>query len=92
MSLEVKPKKCFFNGGEDHAHQTPIRNMHWSTWGGPVARGRGTYFYNMGYKAPVTFRLERRRAWEDGVLNYTRIVGTIHDPDRGPIHFRNRLI
>lgn len=40
--------------------------------------GRGTYFYNSGYHAPVRFRLYRPRLWEEGVYAYTRIRGVLY--------------
>ena len=31
------------------------------------------------------------RAWEDGILTYTRLRGTLHDRSRGAIRVRSKL-
>lgn len=91
MRLLAKPRTCMFNGSKAHGYQVPIKNMRWRSWGGRVAVGRGTAFYNMGYRAPIRFRLYRRQGWDHGLLVYTRLRGTVYDRSRGAIRVRSQL-
>jgi hypothetical protein len=104
--LVIKPHRCFFEPYEGAAHyqQVPIKNIHWRSWGGREAVGRGTYFYNSGYHAPVRFRLYRPVRDHEGDYIYTRIRGVIGRGCTAPIdgrrwcdlpgrqqHFRSRI-
>jgi hypothetical protein len=42
-TLMAKPRACFFTpySGAAHYQQTPIRNIHWRSWGGREARRPG---------------------------------------------------
>jgi hypothetical protein len=90
--------------GAAHYQQVPIKNIHWRSWGGREAVGRGTYFYNSGYHAPVRFRLYRPVRDHEGDYIYTRIRGVIGRGCTAPIdgrrwcdlpgrqqHFRSRI-
>ena len=85
--LVIKPHKCFFAPTADAAHyqQVPIKNIHWRSWGGLEAVGKGTYFYNSGYHAPVRFRLYRPVRDYEGDYIYTRIRGVIGRGCTAPI-------
>ena len=80
-TLKAKPRACWFApyANAPHAAAVPIKNIHWRSWGGREAVGRGTFRANSGYHAPVRFRLYRPRLWEDGIYTYTRLRG-VTDP------------
>jgi hypothetical protein len=85
--LVIKPHRCFFEPYENasHAEQAPIKNIHWRSWGGRHAVGRGMYFYNSGYHAPVRFRLYRPVRDYEGDFIYTRLRGVIGRGCTAPI-------
>ena len=69
----IKPARCSFNGGEAHAAQTPLMNMRFRSWGGETACGRGTFFYNQGYRAKVRFCLIDREHYYGNTWSYDHI-------------------
>jgi hypothetical protein len=54
--------------GNDIAFVAAIR---WSGWGGPVARGHGTFHGNIDYTAPSTVVVSRPRRCSNGTRDYT---------------------
>jgi hypothetical protein len=89
-NYRIAPRQCMFVPYENasHAESTPIKSMHWHSWGGARAYGRGTYVYNSGYRAPVHFRAYRRTLDDEGDFIYTRLRGVIgrgcwDDTERG---------
>ena len=87
-----------------HYQQAPIKNIHWRSWGGRRAVGRGTFVYNMAYRAPIRFQLYRPIRDDEGDFIYTRLRGVtgrgsyldddgkrVREPARPPRHFRMRL-
>ena len=90
-ALVKKPRRCFWNGDEVHARQVPIRKMRWRSWGGKTACGRGTFFYNQGYRARARFCLYSLGQWEDGIWTYNRIRGVIYNPGH-PVRFRTSTL
>src|SRR3954466_14607239 len=77
--LEIKPHRCTFEPYANAAHyqQAPITNIHWRSWGGRHAVARGTYVYNMGYRAPIRFQLYWPVRDGEGDLVYTRLRGVL---------------
>jgi hypothetical protein len=58
VSIEFKPRSCVM-GGRHGYKQANIRKISWRSWGGRTTYGRGTLRANMGFRAPVRFRLYR---------------------------------
>jgi hypothetical protein len=68
------PPSCavhFANKPYDGDDIAPVGAIRWSGWGGPVARGRGTFHGNMDYRAPSTVVVSRPRRCANGTQNYT---------------------
>lgn len=74
----IKPRTCAFNGDEAHAFQAPLAWMHWRTWGGPTACGRGKYVYNQGLHIHARFCLYGRIRDSADILTYTKIRGVTY--------------
>jgi len=68
------PRSCavhFANKPFDGDNIAPLGAIRWSGWGGPVARGRGTFHGNMDYTAPSRVVVSRPRPCPNGTQNYT---------------------
>ena len=88
--VKFKPRNCTLKSGQYGYQQAPIRNIHWRSWGGASAYGRGTLIGNMGFRAPVRFKLYRSRYYEFGSYVYTRARGTTYSPYEGPIRWQDK--
>jgi hypothetical protein len=68
------PRSCalhFANKPYDGDDIAPVGAIQWSGWGGPVARGRGTFHGNMDSTTPSTVVVSRPRRCSNGTQNYT---------------------
>jgi len=57
----VMPRACTFFAGERSAGGVLVRRMKWKRWGGKTAKGRGTYYGNMGVRKSGAITLSGRR-------------------------------
>jgi hypothetical protein len=87
--LRVKPRNCTL-GGQFGYQQAPIRKIRWRSWGGRSSYGRGVLIVNMGFRAPVRFRLYWLDHHEEDFFVYRRARGTTFARD-GPIKWTMRL-
>ena len=89
-TTKIKPRSCNLASGRYGYQQLNVVKIHWRSWGGATAYGRGTVAENMGFRAPVRFKLHRSRPFEFGFNVYTRASGTTFSPYSGPIRWRNK--
>lgn len=82
LRYKTKPRHCTLSSGPYGYQQAPIRGIRWRSWGGASAYGRGVLRGNMGFRAPVRFKLYRPRYFEFGFYAYTRASGTTFAPDQ----------
>jgi hypothetical protein len=82
ITWKIEPRRCLFAPEDNaaHARTAPVKRIRWRRWGGPRAYGRGVFYYNSNYRAPIRLRLYRRihdDPNDDSVFVYTRLEGTI---------------
>jgi hypothetical protein len=92
LRYKVKPRNCTLSSGEYGYQQAPIRDIRWRSWGGRSAYGRGTLLGNMGFRAPVRFKLYRPVHFEFGFYVYTKARGTTYFPHDAPIKWRKDIL
>jgi hypothetical protein len=90
VTFKIKPRNCVLGGGPSY-QQAPISNIRWRSWGGRSAYGKGTLRGNMGFRAPVRFKLYRLDHWEEDFYIYRRAKGTTYIKGEDPIHWTMRL-
>jgi hypothetical protein len=90
VTLNIKPRNCVL-GGDLSYQQAPIGNLRWRSWGGRSAYGKGTLRGNMGFRAPVRFKLYRLDRFEEDFYIYRRARGTTYPEGEAPIHWTMRL-
>jgi hypothetical protein len=88
--LKTKPRNCIL-GGKYGYQQAPIERIRWRSWGGSSAYGRGVLRANMGFRAPVRFKVYRLDRWEEQFYIYRRARGTTYPPGEAPIRWSMRL-
>jgi hypothetical protein len=94
VAAMVKPRSCTM-GGQYGYQQATIRKIRWRGWGGSTTYGRGTLLDNMGFRAPVRFKLYRRQLFgvapEFGFYVYRRARGTTYPKGEAPLRWRLKL-
>jgi hypothetical protein len=88
--FRTKPRNCIL-GGKYSYQQADIRRIRWRSWGGSSAYGRGVLRANMGFRAPVRFKLYRPDHWEEQFYLYRRARGTTYPKGQAPIRWTMRL-
>jgi hypothetical protein len=88
--LKTNPRNCTL-GGKYGYQQAPLERIRWRSWGGSSAYGRGVLRANMGFRAPVRFKVYRLDRWEEQFYIYRRARGTTYPRGEAPIHWRMRL-
>ena len=87
--FRTKPRTCTL-GGRFGYQQATITRISWRSWGGRSAYGRGILRDNMGFRAPVRFKIYRPDHWEEQYI-YRRARGTTYPKGRAPIRWKTRL-
>jgi hypothetical protein len=88
--FRTKPRSCTL-GGRFGYQQATIKRIHWRSWGGSSAYGRGILRDNMGFRARVRFKLYRLDHWEEQFYLYRRARGTTYPKGQAPIRWRMKL-
>jgi hypothetical protein len=82
-------------GGRYAYQQAAVRKIRWRSWGGPTTYGRGTLIANMGFRAPVRFRLYRRQLFgvdpSFSFYVYRWARGTTYPKGEAPLHWKLKL-